>query len=67
MPSSSPRTYCPYKGEAAYFNVKAGGAIAPDAAWTLPGPLGEALMTLGHVRFWGKDAEVLADGRPIPV
>ena len=62
-PSASPRTYCPYKGEAAYFNVHAGPTTVPDGAWTLPGPLGEALLTMGHVSFWGKGTEVFADGR----
>ena len=66
-PSTSPRTYCPYKGEAAYFNVHAGQTTVPDGAWTLPGPLGEARLTMGHVSFWGKGAEVFADGRPTPI
>jgi uncharacterized protein (DUF427 family) len=65
--SMSPRTYCPYKGEAAYFNVHAGQATVPNGAWTLPGPLGEALLTMGHVSFWGKGTEVLADGRLTPI
>ncbi|MCI0569435.1 MAG: DUF427 domain-containing protein [Myxococcaceae bacterium] len=66
VPSDSPRTYCPYKGEAAYFDVHAGATTVRDGAWTLPGPLGEALLTLGHVSFWGKDTEVIVDGRPTP-
>ena len=66
-PSTSPRTYCPYKGEAAYFNVHAGPTTVPDGAWTLPGPLGEALLTMGHVSFWGKGTEVFADGRLTPI
>jgi uncharacterized protein (DUF427 family) len=66
-PSMSPRTYCPYKGEAAYFNVRAKQTIVPDGAWTLPGPLGEALLTMGHVSFWGKGTEVFADSRQTPI
>jgi uncharacterized protein (DUF427 family) len=66
-PSTSPRTYCPYKGEAAYFNVHAGQTTVPDGAWTLPGPIGEALLTMGHVSFWGKGTEVFADGRLTPI
>ena len=66
-PSTSPRTYCPYKGEAAYFNVQGGQTTVPDGAWTLPGPLGEALLTIGHVSFWGKGTEVFADGRLTPI
>jgi uncharacterized protein (DUF427 family) len=59
----SPRTYCPYKGEAAYFNVHAGQTTVLDGAWTLPGPLGEALLTMGHVSFWGNGTDVFAEGR----
>ena len=66
-PSTSPRTYCPYKGEAAYFNVHAGQTTVPDGAWTLPGPIGEALLTMGQVSFWGKGTEVFADGRLTPI
>jgi uncharacterized protein (DUF427 family) len=66
-PSTSPRTYCPYKGEAAYFNVQGGRTTVPDGAWTLPGRLGEALLTMGHVSFWGKGTEVFADGRLTPI
>jgi uncharacterized protein (DUF427 family) len=66
-PSTSPRTYCPYKGEAAYFNVHAGQTTVPGGAWTIPGPLGEALLTMGLVSFWGKGTEVFADGRLTPI
>jgi hypothetical protein len=30
-------------------------------------PLGEALLTMGHVSFWGKGTEVFADGRLTPI
>jgi Domain of unknown function (DUF427) len=48
--STSPRTYCPYKGETAYFNVQGGQTTVPDGAWTVPGPLGEALESTANQR-----------------
>src|SRR5262249_54065355 len=66
-PSELPRTYCPYKGEASYFDVRTGSTRVRAGAWTLPRPLGEAIVTLGHVSFWKENTEVLADGRPTPL
>lgn len=31
-------TYCPYKGDAAYFSIASGGARAVDAVWTYEAP-----------------------------
>ena len=31
------QSYCPYKGEAAYYSVPAGGERAINAAWTVRG------------------------------
>ncbi len=58
---SETRTLCPYKGEAAYYNVRGGAQTVTDGAWTLPAPFGEAVVTLGHVSFW-RETEVSADG-----
>jgi uncharacterized protein (DUF427 family) len=31
-------SWCEFKGQAAYFDVHGGGAVAPQAAWTYPTP-----------------------------
>ncbi|SPB12742.1 hypothetical protein NOV72_00049 [Caballeronia novacaledonica] len=31
-------TYCPYKGDAAYFSISTGGARVADAVWTYEAP-----------------------------
>ena len=31
-------SHCPYKGDAAYYSIEAGGRKAPDAAWTYEKP-----------------------------
>src|ERR1700722_13216766 len=38
---SEHRSYCPYKGDAAYFSIPAGGSRAADAAWTYESPFEE--------------------------
>ncbi len=62
---SDTRTLCPYKGEAAYYDVRGGAQTLTDGAWTLPAPYGEAVVTLGHVSFWGDDLEIHADGKRV--
>lgn len=42
-------TWCEYKGEAAYFDLVAGGASAQRAAWTYPRPSRGFEALLGHV------------------
>lgn len=34
-------TFCPYKGEAAYWSVRAGGRLAENAVWSYPTPFPE--------------------------
>ena len=64
--TSETRTYCPYKGGAAYFHVRGGDTTVTDGAWMLPQPLGEAAAVANHVSFWGEGTEVLADGKRTP-
>src|ERR1700723_69757 len=32
------QTYCPYKGECAYYNIRAGGERSVNAVWTYEAP-----------------------------
>lgn len=43
------RTVCEWKGGAAYFDVRGGGATAARAAWHYPDPTPEFLALVGHV------------------
>lgn len=48
-------TVCPFKGEASYWTIRAGDAVAEDAVWGYPEPLGDAPWLLGHRAFyWDK-------------
>jgi uncharacterized protein (DUF427 family) len=49
---SQSSTYCPYKGEAAYYSVPAGGARSRDAAWTYEAPYESVSAIRGHLAFY---------------
>lgn len=55
-------TFCPYKGTATYWSVKAPGGPIEDGAWTYVEPLPEALPAAGHVCFLGEGIEVQIAG-----
>jgi uncharacterized protein (DUF427 family) len=49
---SDTHTTCPWKGEASYYNVVAGGRENKDAAWYYPEPKEAAAQIKGYVAFW---------------
>jgi uncharacterized protein (DUF427 family) len=55
---SGTTTYCPYKGEANYFHVSAGGETVDDAIWTYESPYPAVAAIAGHVAFYADKADV---------
>jgi uncharacterized protein (DUF427 family) len=45
-------TYCPYKGDAAYFSIPAGGERSANAVWTYENPYGAVAAIKDHVAFY---------------
>ena len=45
-------TVCPWKGEAAYFNIVVKGETNEDAAWVYRTPKDAAKSIKDHVAFW---------------
>lgn len=45
-------TYCPYKGEAAYFSIPAGGERSVDAIWTYETPYEAVAGIKDHLAFY---------------
>jgi uncharacterized protein (DUF427 family) len=45
-------SYCPYKGDATYFNVIAGGRRAIDAVWAYEEPYDAVAVIKDHVAFY---------------
>ena len=45
-------TYCPYKGEASYFSIPAGGERAKNAVWSYEEPYEAVGPIKGHLAFY---------------
>ena len=45
-------TYCPYKGDCAYYSVPSGGERAVNAVWTYEQPYDAVAAIRGHVAFY---------------
>jgi uncharacterized protein (DUF427 family) len=46
------RTHCPYKGDASYFSVKAGGRDAENAVWSYEKPYPAVAEIREHLAFY---------------
>ncbi|MGE2692101.1 DUF427 domain-containing protein [Mycolicibacterium pulveris] len=56
---SDTETYCPYKGQAGYYDVVTGaGERVSDAVWTYPDPYPAVAPIAGHVAFYPDKADV---------
>jgi uncharacterized protein (DUF427 family) len=49
---SQKQSYCPYKGEAAYFSIPTGGARSVDAIWTYEAPYESVAAIKDHLAFY---------------
>jgi uncharacterized protein (DUF427 family) len=45
-------TYCPYKGDASYYSIRDGDALAENAVWTYVAPYDAVSPIAGHVAFY---------------
>lgn len=51
-------THCPWKGDASYYTVSAGGSSSENAAWYYPAPKDAASEIEGYVAFYGSKVDV---------
>jgi uncharacterized protein (DUF427 family) len=49
---STHATHCPYKGDAAYYSISAGGRVAENAAWTYEAPFAAVGAIKEHLAFY---------------
>ena len=45
-------TYCPYKGDCAYFSIPSGGARSVNAVWTYEAPYDAVAVIKDHLAFY---------------
>ncbi len=58
-------THCPFKGDASYWTIDAGGRTHDAIAWSYEHPNAGAEDIEGHVAFFADRAEISVDGAPI--
>ena len=49
---SAHTTYCPYKGDCAYFSIPSGGKRATNAVWTYEAPYDAVAAIRSHLAFY---------------
>jgi uncharacterized protein (DUF427 family) len=45
-------TYCPYKGDCAYYSIPLGGERSANAVWTYEAPYAAVAAIKGHLAFY---------------
>src|SRR5918992_1192614 len=55
-------SHCPYKGQAAYWSVRAGDSVHEDLAWSYATPLPESQKIAGLVCFYNEQVDLHVDG-----
>lgn len=58
---SDTTTYCPYKGDAGYFDLVTDGGTVSDAVWTYRNPYPAVAQIAGHVAFYPDKADVTVE------
>jgi uncharacterized protein (DUF427 family) len=59
---SARRTYCPFKGQASYWSLDAGGRRRGNLGWSYEQPRPDAVAIAGLVAFWDEQVDVFLDG-----
>ena len=52
LQASSESSFCPWKGQASYYDVAAEGNVNAGAAWYYPSPMSAAEQIKDYVAFW---------------
>ena len=55
---SEKTSHCPFKGDASYYSVRAGGELHRDLVWTYEDPLPAVREIAGHVAFYDEKVEL---------
>ena len=54
-------SYCPYKGEAAYFSIPTGGERSIDAIWTYEAPYGAVAEIKDYLAFYPERVDAIEE------
>lgn len=56
-------TYCPYKGDCAYYSIPAGGERATNAVWTYEEPFAAVRAIKDHLAFYPESVDSIEEKR----
>jgi len=59
---TSHQTYCPYKGECAYYSIPAGGERSVDAVWTYEAPYAAVSAIRTYLAFYPDRVDAIEVG-----
>src|ERR1700740_208773 len=54
-------TYCPYKGDCAYFSIPSGGARATNAVWTYEAPYDAVAAIRNPLAFYPDEVDTIVE------
>jgi uncharacterized protein (DUF427 family) len=60
---TSHATYCPYKGDAAYYSIPDGGERSVDAVWTYEAPYDAVAAIPDHLAFYPDRVDAIEERR----
>ena len=58
---SDHQTYCPYKGDCAYYSIPLGGQRSVNAAWTYEAPYAAVAEIKDHVAFYADRVDAVEE------
>lgn len=54
-------SHCPYKGDASYFTLSAGGLVARNAVWSYERPFPAVAAIAGHLAFYPNKIDAIEE------
>ena len=54
-------THCPYKGDAAYYSLRAGGRVSENAVWTYEHPFPAMTQIAGRLAFYRNRVDAIEE------
>ena len=61
LQASAHRTYCPYKGDASYFTIHAGGRSADNAVWSYEQPFPAVAAIKDYLAFYASRVDKIEE------
>jgi uncharacterized protein (DUF427 family) len=58
LAASDHTTYCPFKGEASYWDIRVSDGASEEAAWSYETPYDEVAALKGYIAFYADRADV---------